>query len=465
VTRHGTPTPIDTALRRLSQAANKGRLWLGIGACGVVAKGRLRRAAIRGAVSLAITSSVVNGVVKPLVRRQRPDITLTPIYRRLTRQPWTTSFPSGHAASAAAFTAGAGIECPPAGAALAPLAAAVGYSRVHVGVHHTSDVVIGAAIGGSVAVATQWWWPVRPARSALPLAPTDVARLRRGRGLLILVNEEAGTSQASTDQVARLLPEARLAGMVSEEELDAEISRDPEPVTALGVVGGDGSVAIAAGHAVRHGVPLAVFPGGTFNHFAQDLGLETVADSVRAVESGSAVTVGVGVINDAFFVNNVSLGPYPEIVRRRERMTGKLGRAVATAAATAGVLWRQQPVEIDLDGRRLVAWTVFVANGRYGTTGSIPTWRERWDDQGLDIHYLPAGPMSRTRAVLGALTGLGALSGARRQMRASVRIEGRGRPVEVAFDGEAGVTMGLIELANVPGGLQVFAEPADNRHS
>jgi undecaprenyl-diphosphatase len=398
-------------------------------------------------------------VVKPLVRRQRPDITLTPIYRRLTRQPWTTSFPSGHAASAAAFTTGAGIECPPAGAALAPLAAAVGYSRVHVGVHHTSDVIIGAAIGGSVAVVTQWWWPARPARPAIPLAPTEVGRHRRGRGLLVLVNDAAGSSRTSTDQVNRLLPEARLVGMVADEELDAEIHRDPEPVTALGVVGGDGSVAAAAGHAVRHGLPLAVFPGGTFNHFAQDLGLETVADSVRAVETGAAVTVGLGVINETAFVNNVSLGPYPEIIRRRDRMAGRLGRAIATGVATARVLRRQQPVEITLDGRPLAAWTVFVANGRYGTTGSVPTWRERWDDQGLDVHYLPAGPMSRTRAVLGALTGLGALSGARREVRPSVRIEGRDGMVEVARDGEPGVATQQIDVASVSGGLRIFAEP------
>ena len=47
--------------------------------------------------------------------------------------------------------------------------------------------------------------------------------------------------------------------------------------------GGDGTVSCAAGIALDAGVPLAVFPGGTFNHFAKDIGCDTVAKTVAAI--------------------------------------------------------------------------------------------------------------------------------------------------------------------------------------
>jgi membrane-associated phospholipid phosphatase len=156
------PTIIDNGLRQLSQAANKSRLWLVIAAAAALFPGRSRRAALRGIGSLAVTSAVANGLLKPLIRRRRPDAERTPLIRRLKREPITTSFPSGHAASAAAFTTGVAMESLTLGAAMAPLAGAVAYSRVHVGVHHVSDVLAGAALGAGFAVAGHRWWPVHP---------------------------------------------------------------------------------------------------------------------------------------------------------------------------------------------------------------------------------------------------------------------------------------------------------------
>jgi len=62
---------------------------------------------------------------------------------------------------------------------------------------------------------------------------------------------------------------------------------------ALGVAGGDGSVAAAAAVALEHDLPLAVIPAGTLNHFARDVGLESAQDAVEAVLAGSAVRVDV----------------------------------------------------------------------------------------------------------------------------------------------------------------------------
>src|SRR4051812_15504649 len=151
-------TPADRWLRRLSTFANHGRLWLVLAFLLGLRKGPTRRGAIRALGSLAVSSGFVNVVLKHIFGRVRPDLENLQAHRRLSREPGTLSFPSGHSSSAAAFVTGVAMESPLAGAALAPIALGVGYSRVHVGVHYPGDVVAGLAVGGAVAAATPHWW-------------------------------------------------------------------------------------------------------------------------------------------------------------------------------------------------------------------------------------------------------------------------------------------------------------------
>src|SRR3954470_22388473 len=119
----GARTPwLDRGVPLLSRSANHAALWVAIGAC--LAAGGERRAAVRGLASVGLTSLVVNQAIKRAVRRPRPDLRNVPVVRHV-KAPLTTSFPSGHAASAAAFVTGV---IPPAGPPLAVLAAAVGAS-------------------------------------------------------------------------------------------------------------------------------------------------------------------------------------------------------------------------------------------------------------------------------------------------------------------------------------------------
>jgi membrane-associated phospholipid phosphatase len=149
-----TPTPVmDVALRRLSRAANYSRLWLGcsalLGACGGK---RGRRAAENGLASIALTSAVVNLVLKPLGNRRRPDRHRydVPVTRQVA-MPRSTSWPSGHSASAFAFASGVSAAWPQAGIPLSVVASLVAYSRVHTGVHYPSDTIAGTASGVALA--------------------------------------------------------------------------------------------------------------------------------------------------------------------------------------------------------------------------------------------------------------------------------------------------------------------------
>jgi undecaprenyl-diphosphatase len=155
---------MDAGLRRLSRAADKSRLWLGSAALLAVAGGeRGRAAAVNGLASIALTSAMVNLVLKPLGDRRRPDrhTHAVPLARQVT-MPQSTSWPSGHAASAFAFATGVGAAWPGAGVPLSVVASVVAYSRVHTGVHYPSDVIAGTVSG-------------------VALAPVAVAAVRRAR--------------------------------------------------------------------------------------------------------------------------------------------------------------------------------------------------------------------------------------------------------------------------------------------
>jgi undecaprenyl-diphosphatase len=116
------------------------------------------RAAIRLAASLLVESVLVNGAVKSCFRRSRPVLVETRPHN--LRQPLSSSFPSGHATSgfmAATLLADGRRSRLPLWYAVAGVIAA---SRVHVRIHHGSDVVAGALMGVGLGALTRRVWPL-----------------------------------------------------------------------------------------------------------------------------------------------------------------------------------------------------------------------------------------------------------------------------------------------------------------
>ncbi|PXY22933.1 glycerophosphatase [Prauserella muralis] len=465
------PSRADAALSRLSRSANKGRLWWAVAAVLATRKGSTRRGALRGVAAIAGASATANLLGKPLFPRRRPAAEAVPEHRRLLKRPTSSSFPSGHAASAAAFVTAVTMESPLTGALLAPLGAAVAYSRVHTGVHWPSDVGAGALLGVAAGLGTQHWWPLHPDTPGRTAHRAEAPVMRDGEDMLAVVNPGSGNADVDpTAEVRFAWPKATLLypdqGVDIRGQLTAEIRRREGSVRALGVAGGDGTVASVAAVAADFGLPLALIPAGTLNHFARDVGVRSMPAADAATEAGAAVGIDLGEVEITgngqrvrrWFVNTASLGGYPEMVRLREKIQQRHPKWPSAAIATIRTLRRARPLRVRLNGKPRLVWMVFVGNGTYAPKGFWPSRRPALDTGLLDVRYLRADvPYSRARFVLAVLTKTLHASHVYRQYDLpALDVELLDGNRRVATDGEVGPLGTLFRFRSRPSALTIY---------
>ena len=271
----------------------------------------------------------------------------------------------------------------------------------------------------------------------------------------------------------------RLAGHFKAAGLHAEIELahgGDEIITAVGNAvarrpplivagGGDGTVSTVAAALVDTGIIFGVLPLGTLNHFAKDLGIPLeLADAVAVLAHGEAGRVDVGEVNARIFVNNSSLGLYPDIVHDRERQQKRLrrGKWPAFVWATLSAL-RRYPflvVALVVDGKEVLRKTpfVFIGNNEYRMEGFAIGERSGMDDGRLSL-YVAQRP-GRWRLLQLALR---AVTGRLRQARdfdaflaTDIVVQSKKKRLPVATDGEVTVMTPPLHYRVRPASLLVM---------
>jgi diacylglycerol kinase family enzyme len=139
----------------------------------------------------------------------------------------------------------------------------------------------------------------------------------------------AGQCCSSTRGRVTARPRAGLAERAREKGIEAVILAPGEDLAALareaaaagadalGMAGGDGSLAVVAAIAAAHGIPFVCVPAGTRTHFALDVGVDRhdVADALDAFTNGVERQIDMAEVNGRAFLNNASLGIYGDAVR------------------------------------------------------------------------------------------------------------------------------------------------------
>jgi diacylglycerol kinase family enzyme len=238
--------------------------------------------------------------------------------------------------------------------------------------------------------------------------------------------------------------DVRLASSGAELETLMRAAANEHP-SLLIAAGGDGTISTAAGLLAGTETMLGVLPFGTLNHFAKDLRIPLELEAAVAnIIAGNAIAVDVGEVNGRVFINNSSLGLYPDIVRDRERQQSRLGRGKWRSLVWASLAaFRRFPflrVRIEVEGTKRVYATplVFVGNNEYKMEGFDIGERNRIDQGRLSVYIVKR----EGRAALVRLA-LQALAGRLRQARdfealstAEFVIDTRHARILVATDGE-----------------------------
>jgi undecaprenyl-diphosphatase len=251
-----------------------------------------------------------------------------------------------------------------------------------------------------------------------------------------------------------LEPRADLAGAIDRALLEDRV---------IVAMGGDGTINAVAQHLVARGT-LGVLPGGTLNHFARDLGVRNPSRALETLERGEPRAVDLGRIEGRFFVNNATIGLYPEVVMERDHYQWMaLGKWGAAARASLRVIRRAEPllgtISADGDARGLTAWIVFVGNNRFGAPPGRVGTRERLDEGILDVRILTTAEHGRRRTKLALAVLRDRTWRGRRLVRREARrveIQLTDRPRLISVDGEMAESTDHLIVEIVPRALRVL---------
>ncbi len=288
------------------------------------------------------------------------------------------------------------------------------------------------------------------------------------RRIVVLVNPSAGSAERG--QLERALHAAGIRAELREagpEQLWEAAVRAADDADIVAIGGGDGTVNAVVSAIGDRDVTLAILPLGTLNHLARDLGVPDDLDgAVALLRDGPTRRIDVGEVNGRVFLNNSSIGLYPEAVRERDAAERRgASRWPAMAIATVRALRRYPLLDVRIEaGETLRACStplVFVGNNRYDLSMAGAGGRERLDGGHLVIYAArDPGRMGLLRLAWWAVRGRLERHPEVEFASAAAATVGSRRPaLDVAVDGEVMRLDTPLRYRIRPAALEVVAPP------
>jgi YegS/Rv2252/BmrU family lipid kinase len=292
------------------------------------------------------------------------------------------------------------------------------------------------------------------------------------RLITVLLNPAAGRTQTE-ERCARAMQAFAAAGAEAQVMVLRSAAAAPDAArqaiaagaSTIVAAGGDGTISAVASVLAETTTPLGVLPLGTLNHFARDVGIpQDPEPAVATIVAGHVRKVDIGEVNGRTFLNNASIGIYPDVVVERERLQ-QLGhyKWIAFALASTRILRRYRRLVVRLTAGDAIerARTAFllVGNNEYQVDGLSLGARPRLDDGRL-FAYLAPRVHTRDLPKLFAL----ALAGRARERQALESVAGTEfhvdtpglRRLRVALDGEVIVLRPPLRFRVRPAALRVI---------
>lgn len=277
------------------------------------------------------------------------------------------------------------------------------------------------------------------------------------------------SSGVRTGELPALLEAATAAGLET-----IELGRDLDVAQAVRTrfergtklfiaAGGDGSIHSVIQPLVNTDAILGVIPIGTYNHFARDVGLPLDWRAALDVAlTGTTRQIDTARVNERFFINNLSIGLYPELVARREERGRDYPRWKARFYA-AYVTLRKYPhvaltVESDFHQQMIRTHIFIVSNNSYDLSRmGIEAPRERLTEGRLSVYWLPHSPRFKLmRFVARYLAGrVRETPGFRSFRTLRMKVQSSHRKIAVGVDGEVLVLTPPLVITSVPQSLLV----------
>lgn len=284
--------------------------------------------------------------------------------------------------------------------------------------------------------------------------------------ILALVNEDAGTADAACEALGSA------GGFRVERIAPTELADRVKGALASGerrilVAGGDGSIATAAAAMRGKTCELAILPGGTLNHLAQDLGLPAdLTEAARVATGATTRPIDVAEVNGRLFLNTSSVGAYVTYVRTREGLEPRLGYWLASIVAGIRILFRLRSfrVSMEVEGvtHEYVTPLVFIGVGERELKMPSLGARVPNGQRGLHVIVVKSRSAGRTLALAFAAAARGVRAAARTPAMQSfvvdrVRIEPRRGMVggRIGLDGEIVPMVPPLDYRFVRDGLTV----------